>query len=126
MLSLYVQSGRSLRTNIEQRNLEIALQASREISRYISDSVNELASMGTILGPLPYDQWIRRTVLSNLSIKFKKFSWIAILDQNGAILSDSRIEPTSASNLTSEVMRAIRADTTIASPVRITPTSHPS
>ena len=125
VLSLYVQSGKSLRTNIEQRNLEIALQASREISRYISDSVNELASMGTILGPLPYEQWIRRTVLSNLSIEFKKFSWIAILDEKGDVLSDSRLEATTGTNLNAEVMHAILADTTIASPVRISADSTP-
>jgi PAS domain S-box-containing protein len=119
VLSLSYQSGRALRAGIAERNLEIAKQASHEISRYISESIDELGALGSILGPLPYDTWIRRTVLSNLSLEFQKYRWMAIIGADGQVITDSRLNDSESSLLDADSTNAIRADKTIASPVRI-------
>ena len=54
-------------------------------------------ALGTIIGPLPLDPWIRTTVLSNLSLEYRKFRWIAILGPGGAVLSESQLEDSAAS-----------------------------
>ena len=117
--SLYLQSGNALRSNIEQRNLEIAQQASREIARYITDAIDELSSLGSILGPLPYTPWVQKTVLSNLSLEFRKFRWIAFLDANGKVLVDSQLETGRNQLIDPEVLARILAGQSIDSAVKV-------
>jgi PAS domain S-box-containing protein len=119
VLSLYLQSGRALRSNIEQRNLEIAQQASREIARYVTDAIDELGSLGSILGPLPYSTWVQKTVLSNLSLEFKKFRWIALLGPDGNILVDSDLAGRGNRLLDTETLKLVLSGRSIDSPVKI-------
>jgi PAS domain S-box-containing protein len=119
VLSLSFQSGNALRSSISERNLDIARQASREISRYIADSINELDSLGAILGPLPYDPWIMSTVLANLSVEFQKYRWIAILGPDGITVAESRPAGSGNRSLDGGSVTAILSDKRIVSPVRV-------
>ncbi len=119
VISLSWQARSALIENIEARNLEIARQASREISRYVLESIDELGSFGTILGPLPYEPWIRQTMLANLALEYRKFHWMAILDPDGKIEVDGRLDADRAQPLKPEVTAAVLANRRIVSPVEI-------
>ena len=119
VLSLYLRSGDALRINIEQRNLEIAQQASREIARYVTDSIDELGSFGSILGPLPYSPWVQKTVLSNLSLEFRKFRWIALLGPDGKVLADSELNTPEKRLLDPDTLALVISGQAIDSQVKI-------
>ncbi len=119
VLSLYLRSGDALRINIEQRNLEIAQQASREIARYVTDSIDELGSFGSILGPLPYSPWVQKTVLSNLSLEFRKFRWITLLGPDGKVLADSELNTPEKRLLDPDTLALVISGQAIDSQVKI-------
>jgi PAS domain S-box-containing protein len=117
--SLYLQSGKALRSVIEDRNLQVATQASREISRYVTDSIAALDSLGSVIEPLPFDPWIQHAVLANLCIEFPRYRWMVILGPDGAVLADSRLPGGADKPLVPAVVEEALAGSTIASPVRI-------
>jgi PAS domain S-box-containing protein len=117
--SLYLQSGRALRSVIEDRNLQVATQASREISRYVTDSIAELDSLSSVIEPLPHDPWIQHAVLANLSIEFPRYRWMAILGPEGMVLADSRLPGGAGAPIEPAVVQRVLAGRTIASPVKI-------
>ena len=57
-------SGRTLRSNISERNLQIARRASNEISLYIENSISDIEAAAEILAALK-DPWIQDILLES-------------------------------------------------------------
>ncbi len=121
VLSLARQARGALIENIEKRNLEIARQGAREISHYVQDSISQLGMLASILGPLPYEPWVRSTVLRNLDMENKRFRWMVIVGQNGQIQADGRPAASAGAGLDPATTAAVLADQRVVSPVRIGP-----
>ncbi len=72
--SVSLQSARVLRATIADRNLEIARQSAREISRYITESIDELSALNALVAAFPRNTFVQRTVLSDMTLEFPQVS----------------------------------------------------
>jgi PAS domain S-box-containing protein len=88
---LVILSGRTLRRNIAERNLQIARRASNEIGLYIEDSIRDLRAAADILAALK-DPWVQDILLENLTVTFKKFQSISLAGADGRIIASSRLD----------------------------------
>ena len=80
-----------LRSNISQRNREIARRTASEISLYINDSLDQLYSTSEIMATLADDPLLRNIILENLSMNLDKYRCIYLLDRQGNIITSSNL-----------------------------------
>ncbi|MBN1699888.1 MAG: PAS domain S-box protein [Spirochaetales bacterium] len=90
--------------NIQQRNEQIARQASREISRYIENSVNNLKIISETIIPVFFDKWLLNMIIENMSLNLREFKTIMIADTKGAVYASSSLSNKNAS-ITDEFVR---------------------
>ena len=93
--SLYFFSSAIMRKNVSQRNLQIARRASEEISLYIGDALNYLASLAEMLMPIQ-DPWKADIILENILVTYRKFSALHLVDQY-AVTASSELDNDRAS-----------------------------
>ena len=84
-------STRVLRSNISQRNMEIARRTASEISLYIKDSLDQLYATSEIMATLVHDPLLRNIILENLSMNLDKYRCIYLLDGQGNIITTSNL-----------------------------------
>ena len=116
--ALITLSGRILKQNIAQRNLQIARRASNEISLYLSDAIGELGAVAGIISPFS-DPWLQDLLLENSSFSLKKFRNISLVDSEGNIAADSGLDSTEALQVDPEMMSAAREGREYFSPVML-------
>ncbi len=116
--ALITLSGRILKQNIAQRNLQIARRASNEISLYLRDAVNELGAVAGIISPFS-DPWLQDLLLENSSVSLKKFRNISLVDSEGSIAADSGLDRTETLQVDPEMMSAAGEGRTYLSPVML-------
>jgi len=87
---LLALSSRQMRSNISERNLQIARRASNEIGLYIEDSIRDVQAVSDVLTALD-DPWIQDILLENLTVTFKRFDSLTLLTASGRLLASSRL-----------------------------------
>ena len=80
-----------LRSNISQRNMEIARRTASEISLYINESLDQLYSTSEIMATLANEPLLRNIILENLSMNLDKYKCIYLLDRQGNIITTSNL-----------------------------------
>ena len=115
---LAMESGRVLRDSISQRNLRIAHQAALETARIVEESIADLQAMVLILGPLPYADWIRGTVLANVTLEYRQFSRIRLVRVDGTTIADSRADA-AGEDISAVALAATLSSRVWVSPVRL-------
>ena len=88
---LVALSGRTLRSNISERNLQIARRASNEISLYIENSISDVKAAADVLAALK-DPWIQDILLENLSMTFKRFQSIYLVTETGEVIASTHLD----------------------------------
>ena len=81
--------------NIAERNLQIAKQASSEISLYINDSMSEMKTIGEIIVPLSGNPYLQQIVLENLTLNNGRYREIHLTDLEGNSYISSNSESSS-------------------------------
>ncbi len=117
--SVSLQSARVLRATIADRNLEIARQSAREISRYITESIDELSALNALVAAFPRNTFVQRTVLSDMTLEFPKYRRLAVVGPDGSILADSRLAAASLDLLEAASVRPLLSDRVVASTVKV-------
>ena len=115
---LALESGRVLRESISERNLRIAHQAALETARIVEESIADLEAMVLILGPLPYADWIRGTVLANVTLEYRQFSRIRLVRGDGTTIADSRPDA-AGEDISTVALAATLSSRVWVSPVRL-------
>jgi len=85
---LVTLSGRTLRRNISERNLQIARRASNEIGLYIEDSIRDVKATADIL-TTQNDPWVQDILLENLVVTFDRFQSISLVTAAGDLIASS-------------------------------------
>jgi PAS domain S-box-containing protein len=88
MLALHVQSSKALRAGIEQRSLETAVQASREMSLYVDHSIDELNELGGLLAGLPGGDWNDPVALNGILRHEDRLRWFALVGPDDAVIAE--------------------------------------
>jgi PAS domain S-box-containing protein len=89
--ALVTLSGKTLRSNISERNLQIARRASNEISLYIENSINELEATADVVAAVR-DPWTQDILLENLAVTYKRFENIHLVDEDGQVLASTLLD----------------------------------
>ena len=103
----YLLSSRIIRSNVTQRNLQIARRAADEIRLFIDESIRSLQSIATGLGPLN-DPWVLDAILENATATYRKFPRIHLFAANGQIEASSNLENAEAKYDTSILTKSIQ------------------
>ncbi len=104
-------STRVLRSNISQRNLQIARRASSEISLYIQDSIDQLRASSEIMTSLANDPLLQNIILENLSMNLDKYRNFYLTDQDGTITATSQLVKADSSQFDPVLIkRALKED----------------
>jgi hypothetical protein len=116
---LVTLSGRTLRSNISERNLQIARRASNEIGLYIENSISDIKAAAEILAALK-DPWIQDILLENLASTFKRFQNIYLVSETGEVIASTRLDSRESGPNRSEALSQALSGQTYLSPVRLT------
>jgi PAS domain S-box-containing protein len=116
---LVTLSGRTLRSNISERNLQIARRASNEIGLYIENSISDIKAAAEILAALK-DPWIQDILLENLASTFKRFQNIYLVSETGEVIASTRLDNRESGPNRSEALSQALSGQTYLSPVRLT------
>lgn len=112
-------SGRTLRRNISERNLQIARRASNEIGLYIHDSLREMKATAEILAAVK-DPWVQDILLENLLVTFQRFKSISLLTPSGQLIASSSLAGGEDQGFDPQVLSAVRSGGTYVSTVELT------
>jgi PAS domain S-box-containing protein len=116
---LVILSGRTLRRNIAERNLQIARRASNEIGLYIEDSIRDVQAAADILAALK-DPWVQDILLENLAVTFKRFQSISLAGADGRIIASSRLDNREGEPVDRRTISRAASGRTYLSPVGLT------
>jgi len=116
---LVTLSGRTLRRNISERNLQIARRASNEIGLYIEDSIRDVTATADILTALK-DPWVQDILLENLVVTFNRFQSISLVAQSGQLIASSGLGAQENYSVNPEALSRAVSGRTYISPVSLT------
>ena len=116
---LVALSGRTLRSNISERNLQIARRASNEISLYIENSISDVKAAADVLAALK-DPWIQDILLENLSMTFKRFQSIYLVAETGEVIASTGLDSKEVESFQPEELSPALSGQTYLSPVGLT------
>ena len=116
---LVALSGRTLRSNISERNLQIARRASNEISLYIENSISDVKAAADVLAALK-DPWIQDILLENLSMTFKRFQSIYLVTETGEVIASTHLDGKEVESFQPEELSPALSGQTYLSPVGFT------
>ncbi len=116
---LVALSGRTLRSNISERNLQIARRASNEISLYIENSISDVKAAADVLAALK-DPWIQDILLENLSMTFKRFQSIYLVTETGEVIASTHLGGKEVVSFQPEELSPALSGQTYLSPVGLT------
>ncbi len=116
---LVTLSGRTLRSNISERNLQIARRASNEISLYIENSISDIEAAAEILAALK-DPWVQDILLENLAATFKRFQNIYLVAETGEVIASTRLDSREPGPYRSEALSQALSGQTYISTVGLT------
>ena len=116
---LVALSGRTLRSNISERNLQIARRASNEISLYIENSISDVKAAADVLAALK-DPWIQDILLENLSMTFKRFQSIYLVTETGEVIASTHLDGKEVESFQPEELSPALSGQTYLSPVGLT------
>ena len=116
---LVALSGRTLRSNISERNLQIARRASNEISLYIENSISDVKAAADVLAALK-DPWIQDILLENLSMTFKRFQSIYLVAETGEVIASTHLDGKEVESFQPEELSPALSGQTYLSPVGLT------
>jgi len=116
---LVALSGRTLRSNISERNLQIARRASNEISLYIENSISDVKAAADVLAALK-DPWIQDILLENLSMTFKRFQSIYLVAETGEVIASTHLDGKGVESFQPEELSPALSGQTYLSPVGLT------
>ncbi len=116
---LVALSGRTLRSNISERNLQIARRASNEISLYIENSISDVKAAADVLAALK-DPWIQDILLENLSMTFKRFQSIYLVAETGEVIASTHLDSKEVESFQPEELSPALSGQTYLSPVGLT------
>jgi PAS domain S-box-containing protein len=116
---LLTLSGRTMRRNIAERNLQIARRASNEISLYIEDSIRDVRATADILAAVK-DPWVQDILLENLAITFDRFQNICLVNASGQLLASSSLSVRENDSADAEALSRALSGGTYISPVSLT------
>jgi len=112
-------SGRTLRSNISERNLQIARRASNEISLYIENSIRDVKAAADVLAALK-DPWVQDILLENLSMTFKRFQSIYLVAETGEVIASTGLDSKEVESFQPEELSPALSGQTYLSPVGLT------
>ena len=112
-------SGRTLRSNISERNLQIARRASNEISLYIENSIRDVKAAADVLAALK-DPWVQDILLENLSMTFKRFQSIYLVAETGEVIASTHLDGKEVESFQPEELSPALSGQTYLSPVGLT------
>ena len=112
-------SGRTLRRNISERNLQIARRASNEIGMYIQDSLLEVEATAEMLAAVN-DPWIQDILLENLQMTFERFKSLSLLSPSGQLIASSRLTGGDDHTIDAQALEAVHSGGTYVSTVELT------
>ena len=116
---LVALSGRTLSSNISERNLQIARRASNEISLYIENSISDVKAAADVLAALK-DPWIQDILLENLSMTFKRFQSIYLVTETGEVIASTHLDGKEVESFQPEELSPALSGQTYLSPVGFT------
>ena len=116
---LVALSGRTLRSNISERNLQIARRASNEISLYIENSISDVKAAADVLAALK-DPWVQDILLENLSTTFKRFQSIYLVAETGEVIASTHLDSKEVVSFQPEELSLALSGKTYLSPVGLT------
>ncbi len=87
----YLFAGAIMRSNVGQRNLQIARRAAGEIALYIEDALRSIRAVAQVLGPIR-DPWTKDIVLEELTTLLAQFGWIHLVDVEGRVIASSELD----------------------------------
>jgi len=116
---LVALSGTTLRSNISERNLQIARRASNEISLYIENSIRDVKAAADVLAVLK-DPWLQDMLLENLSMTFKRFQSIYLVAETGEVIASTHLEGGEVQSFQAEELSPALSGQTYLSPVGLT------
>ena len=116
---LVTLSGRTLRSNISERNLQIARRASNEISLYIENSISDVKAAADVLAALK-DPWVQDILLENLSMTFKRFQSIYLVAETGEVIASTHLDSKEVKSFQPEELSLALSGQTFLSPVGLT------
>jgi PAS domain S-box-containing protein len=116
---LVTLSGRTLRRNISERNLQIARRASNEISLYIEDAITEVRAIADILAAVR-DPWVQDILLENLAATFSRFQSISLVTVSGRFIASSSLSKNMDHRLDPQALSRAVSGNTYLSPVGLT------
>ena len=116
---LVTLSGRTLRSNISERNLQIARRASNEISLYIENSISDVKAAADILAALK-DPWVQDILLENLAVTFKRFQNIYLVAESGEVIASTHLDSKEVQSFQPEALSLALSGQTYLSPVGLT------
>ncbi len=109
-----------LRKSISERNLQIARRASSQISQYIGNAHNTLASLAEILATIDRYDLIQEIVLENLSMNLNRYADFYILNREGKVLAGSSFVEKADYLMEKESLTAVLEGNTYVSQVMLT------
>ena len=116
---LVTLSGRTLRRNISERNLQIARRASNEISLYIEDAITEVRAIADVLAAVR-DPWVQDILLENLVVTFSRFQSISLVTVSGRLIASSSLGKQMDHRLDPQALSRAVSGNTYLSPVGLT------
>ena len=116
---LVALSGRTLRSNISERNLQIARRASNEISLYIENSISDVKAAADVLAALK-DPWVQDILLENLSMTFKRFQSLYLVAETGEVIASTHLDSKEVVSFQPEELSLALSGKTYLSPVGLT------
>ncbi len=87
----YVLASAVMRSNVAERNLQIARQAAGEIELYLDDAFRNVHAVAQTIAPIR-DPWLRDAILENTIVLLDKYRVAHLLDANGEVLASSELD----------------------------------
>ena len=81
------KAGSYLRDEITERNLQIARLVAARAGLFFDESLNELQTLASVLGPLPTQRWISETMFANVSLELRRFGWMSLMRKDGTLVA---------------------------------------
>ncbi len=117
--SLVTLSGNTLRSNISERNLQIARRASNEISLYVENSINELKAVADVVSALR-DPWKQDLLLENLAVTFERFQQMHLVDSSQTLIASTLLDAADEPEFDLQTVSGIRNGSIYISEVGLT------
>lgn len=107
----------AMRSNVRERNLQIAAIAASKVTEFLRGSVSALAALGQIVRPIT-DPFVLDLILENSATIHRQFGGICVVDTAGSLIGSSALDNSSLTPPVGVIRKATRTGQLAVSEVR--------